>query len=47
MPRTSLINEKDCVIREVFDDGYFLISWLDSKDLLEPINVKWLKLYYL
>lgn len=34
------------VIREAYYCGQFLISRPDSEDLLTPINVKSLKLYY-
>ena len=32
--------------REVHPSGYYCLAQIDGKDLLDPINEKWLKHYY-
>ena len=32
--------------REVHPNGYYRLAQIDGKDLLDPINEKWLKHYY-
>ena len=34
------------VIREAHASGYYLLAQMDGKDLMDPINGKWLKRYY-
>ena len=34
------------VIRETHPRGYYRLAQMDGKDLMDPINVKWLKCYY-
>ena len=34
------------MIREVHPNGYSCLAHMDGKDLLDPINGKWLKRYY-
>ena len=34
------------MIREVHPNGYSCLAHMDGKDLLDPINGKWLKHYY-
>ena len=34
------------VIREAHASGYYRLFQMDGKDLMNPINGKWLKLYY-
>ena len=38
--------EGPLVIREVHLNGYYRLAQMDGKDLLDPINGKWLKRYY-
>ena len=34
------------VIREAHPSGYYRLTQMDGKDLMDHINGKWLKLYY-
>ena len=34
------------VIRETQPSGYYCLAQMDGKDLMDPINGKWLKRYY-
>ena len=34
------------VIREAHESGYYCLVQMDGKDLMDPINGKWLKRYY-
>ena len=34
------------VIREAHPSGYYRLVQMDGKDLMDPINGKWLKHYY-
>ena len=34
------------VIREAHSRGYYRLAEMDGKDLIDPINGKWLKRYY-
>ena len=34
------------VIREAHPNGYYRLAQMDGKDLMDPINGKWLMLYY-
>lgn len=34
------------VIREAHPSGYYHLAQMDGKDLIDPINGKWLKRYY-
>ena len=34
------------VIREAHQSGYYCLTQMDGKDLMDPINGKWLKRYY-
>ena len=34
------------VIREAHPSGYYRLAQMDGKDLMDPINGKWLKHYY-
>ena len=34
------------VIREAHPSGYYRLAQMDGKDLMDPINGKWLKRYY-
>ena len=34
------------VIREAHSRGYYRLAEMDGKDLMDPINGKWLKRYY-
>ena len=38
--------EGPLVIREAHSSGYYRLTQMDSKDLMDPINGKWLKCYY-
>ena len=38
--------EGPLVIREVHPNGYYRLAQMDGKDLLDPINGKWLKRFY-
>ena len=38
--------EGPLVIREAHESGYYHLAQMDSKDLMDPINGKWLKRYY-
>ena len=38
--------EGPLVIREVHQSGYYRLTQMDGKDLMDPINGKWLKHYY-
>ena len=38
--------EGPLVIREVHTSGYYRLAQTDGKDLMDPINGKWLKCYY-
>ena len=38
--------EGPLVTREVHPSGYYRLAQIDGKDLLDPINEKWLKHYY-
>ena len=38
--------EGPLVIREAHQSGYFYLTQMDGKDLMDPINGKWLKRYY-
>ena len=34
------------VIREAHQSGYYRLTQMDDRDLMDPINGKWLKRYY-
>ena len=34
------------MIREAHQSGYYRLTQMDGKDLMDPINGKWLKRYY-
>ena len=34
------------MIREVHQSGYNCLTQMDARDLMDPINGKWLKCYY-
>ena len=34
------------VVREAHVSGYYRLAQMDEKDLMDPINSKWLKRYY-
>ena len=34
------------MIREAHASGYYHLAQMDGKDLMDPINGKWLKRYY-
>ena len=34
------------VIREAHQNGYYCLTQMDGRDLMDPINGKWLKCYY-
>ena len=34
------------VIREAHQSGYYRLTQMDGRDLMDPINGKWLKCYY-
>ena len=38
--------EGPLVIREIHLNGYYRLAQMDGKDLIDPINGKWLKHYY-
>ena len=38
--------EGSLVIREAYQSGYYRLTQMDSKDLMDPINGKWLKCYF-
>ena len=38
--------ERPLVIREAHPGGYYHLAQMDGKDLMDPMNGKWLKLYY-
>ena len=38
--------EGPLVIREAHPSGYYRLAQMDGKDLLDPINGKWLECYY-
>ena len=38
--------EGPLVIREAHQSGYYHLTQLDGRDLMDPINGKWLKHYY-
>ena len=38
--------EGPLVIREAHPSGYYHLTQMDGKDLMDPINGKWLKCYY-
>ena len=38
--------EGPLVIREAHSSGYYRLAQMDGKDLMDPINGKWLKRYY-
>ena len=38
--------EGPLVIRETHLSGYYHLAQMDGKDLMDPINGKWLKRYY-
>ena len=38
--------EGPLVIRETHPSGYYRLAQMDGKDLMDPINGKWLKRYY-
>ena len=42
----SLKWEGPLMIREVHASGYYRLAQMDGKDLIDPINGKWLKRYY-
>ena len=35
------------VVREANVSGYYHLAQMDGKDLMDPINGKWLKCYYM
>ena len=38
--------EGPLVIREAHQSGYYRLTQMDGRDLMDPINGKWLKRYY-
>ena len=38
--------EGPLMIREAHESGYYYLTQMDGRDLMDPINEKWLKLYY-
>ena len=38
--------EGPLVIREVHQSGYYHLTQMDSRDLMDPINGKWLNHYF-
>ena len=38
--------EGPLVIREVHQSGYYRLTQIDGRDLIDPINGKWLKRYF-
>ena len=38
--------KRPLVIREAHESGYYCLVQMDGKDLMDPINGKWLKRYY-
>ena len=38
--------EGPLVIKQAHQSGYYHLTQMDSRDLLDPINEKWLKRYY-
>ena len=34
------------VVKETHASGYYSVAQMDGKDLMDPINGKWLKRYY-
>ena len=38
--------ERPLVIREAHQSGYYRLTQMDGRDLMDPINGKWLKRYY-
>ena len=38
--------ERPLVIREAHPSEYYCLAQMDGKDLMDPINGKWLKCYY-
>ena len=38
--------EGSLVIREAHPSGYYRLAQMDGKNLMDPINGKWLKRYY-
>ena len=38
--------EGPLVIREMHQSGYYCLTQMDGRDLMDPINGKWLKRYY-
>ena len=38
--------ERPFVVREAHASGYYHLAQMDGKDLMDPINGKWLKRYY-
>ena len=38
--------EGPLVIRETHPSGYYRLAQMDGKDLMDPLNGKWLKRYY-
>ena len=38
--------EGPLIIREAHASGYYRLAQTDGKDLMDPINGKWLKCYY-
>ena len=38
--------EGPLMIREAHQSGYYRLTQMDGRDLMDPINEKWLKRYY-
>ena len=38
--------ERPLMIRETHSSGYYRLAQMDGKDLMDPLNGKWLKRYY-
>ena len=38
--------ERPLMIREAHQSGYYRLTQMDGRDLMDPINEKWLKRYY-
>ena len=38
--------EGSLIIRKVHQSGYYRLTQMDDRDLMDPINGKWLKRYY-
>ena len=38
--------EGPLVVREAYLSGYYCLAQMDGKDLMDPINGKWLNRYY-